>query len=359
MLSLKNRRRFLGLSLATVIVALITSALLSRINEERKLELNKAVGNNVEELPVTLGTPLNESDTRIEQQGLVVNSTPQEHDQLIISAALKGTSIDGALKADSQGNLVLDLQVRDFFDYFLSIADDVGPEQAIAEIQRYSQQYLPEPANAQALELLGNYLRYKQVEFQIQQAPLTREILQDSDALVLLRSSFNQLKTKRQSLFSAEQDKALFSLEDSFANHTLSTLELMADDSTDDEYKKQQLAVLEAQLPPALSESFAQTRVDREQQQDIELVLNSSADDTQAYEQLSRKGISQSQMDLIVQRRQQQRHFDDAYARYSAEKQALDTDTDDYQSRLSGLQARFFLDPESITQAKLRDLNND
>jgi len=218
---------------------------------------------------------------------------------------------------------------------------------------------LPEPANAQALELLGNYLRYKQAEFQIQQAPLTREILQDSDALVLLRSSFNQLKTKRQSLFSAEQDKALFSLEDSFANHTLSTLELMADDSTDDEYKKQQLAVLEAQLPPALSESFAQTRVDREQQQDIELVLNSSADDTQAYEQLSRKGISQSQMDLIVQRRQQQRHFDDAYARYSAEKQALDTDTDDYQSRLSGLQARFFLDPESITQAKLRDLNND
>jgi len=113
MLSLKNRRRFLGLSLATVIVALITSALLSRINEERKLELNKAV---------------------------------EEHDQLIISAALKGTSIDGALKADSQGNLVLDLQVRDFFDYFLSIADDVGPEQAIAEIQRYSQQYLPEPA---------------------------------------------------------------------------------------------------------------------------------------------------------------------------------------------------------------------
>jgi len=77
MLSLKNRRRFLGLSLATVIVALITSALLSRINEERKLELNKAVGNNVEELPVTLGTPLNEPDTRIEQQGLVVNSTPQ------------------------------------------------------------------------------------------------------------------------------------------------------------------------------------------------------------------------------------------------------------------------------------------
>jgi len=47
-------------------------------------------------------------------------------------------------------------------------------------------------------------------------------------------------------------------------------------------------------------------------------------------------------MDLIVQRRQQQRHFDDAYARYSPEKQALDTDIDNYQSRLSGLQARFF-----------------
>ena len=84
---------------------------------------------------------------------------------MAISAALEGTHIDGALSSDAQGNLILNLQIRDFFDYFLSIADDVGPEQAIAEIQRYSQQYLPEPANTQALELLGNYLRYKPVSY--------------------------------------------------------------------------------------------------------------------------------------------------------------------------------------------------
>ncbi len=93
------------------------------------LRITKAfIPGKFEELSVTLGAPLNKSDTRIEQQGLVVNSTPQKYDHLVISPVLKGTSTDGAFNADSQGNLVLDLQVR---DYFFSIADDVGPEQAI------------------------------------------------------------------------------------------------------------------------------------------------------------------------------------------------------------------------------------
>jgi hypothetical protein len=69
-----------------------------------------------------------EPTKRLTEQPLATISTPSEHDQLVISATLDGTSIDGALRADANRALILELGVRDFFDYFLSIADDVGAE---------------------------------------------------------------------------------------------------------------------------------------------------------------------------------------------------------------------------------------
>ena len=359
MLSPKSRRSFFGL----ILVALIFSALLIFVNGKGKLKTDSVNSDNDNKLVVAkiVAKAPNNDQTKasVLKQKQVFVSTPQEHDQLVISPTLEGTSIDGALKANSDGYLILDIEVRDFFDYFLSIADEVGAELAIAEIQRYAQQYLPEPANTQALELLGNYLRYKQTEFQIQQTPITQETFGDSDALALLRTSFDELKQKRQTLFNAEQDRALFSLEDSYANHTLSSLELMADEGTTDEQKRAQLEVLESELPAELSASFAQTRSDRQRQKNIEAVLSSTADDVQVYEQLHNQGLGQQQIGSTIERRQQQRHFDGAYQRYQNEKLSLDKHSATYHAQLSELQNRFFISPESLTQAKLRDLNTD
>jgi lipase chaperone LimK len=305
-----------------------------------------------------------ESSDRGIEKALEFISTPSEHDQLVISATLEGTSIDGALRADTNRALVLELGVRDFFDYFLSMADDVGAEQAIAEIQRYAQTYLPQPASLEAIELLGNYLRYKQSEFQIQQTPISQDTLDDSDALHLLRTSFDQLKRKRQALFSSAQDQALFGLEDSYANHTLSTLELMADQGTTDQQKREGLSDLEFQLPPGLSASFAETRGNRQYQLSVETETASSKDDAQVYEALSSQGVEQQQIEAIIARRQQQRQFDSTYLRYQAEKDSLsqadiERGTDAYQVRLSALQSQFFSSPEDRTQAALRDLMQD
>lgn len=288
-----------------------------------------------------------------------LNSTPSEHDQLFFSATLEGTHIDGALRANSDGMLILDIGVRDFFDYFLSIADDVGAEQAIAEIQRYALGYLPQPASQQAVALLGNYLRYKQTEFQIQQTPITQSRLDDSDALQLLRTNFDQLKRKRQNLFSPDQDKALFGLEDNYARHTLSSLELMADDTTTNQQKREQLEALESQLPAQLSASFTQTRSDRQRQFKLEEVVGSSDDDAQVYEQLQRQGLEQAQIEAIVSRRQQQQGFDKSYQRYQSEMQNLDSRSESYKDQVTKLQKTFFVSPEDRTQAKLRDLKQD
>jgi len=343
--------------LTVSLVALVVSTLLVILNRKHELNIDLAVVHDTSNTVVS--TPLSKATNEVDEKQDVIASTPSEHDQLIISDTLDGTSIDGSLKADGAGNLILDIDVRDFFDYFLSTADDVGPAQAIAEIQRYAQQYLPQPANTQALELLSNYLRYKQTEFQLQQTPITHQVLADADALAVLRTSFDQLKLKRKSLFSAEQDAALFALEDSYASYTLSSLEIMADETTNDEQKKSKLNLLESQLPPELSASFSQTEHHREQQRNIEAAVNSPADDVQVYEELDKQGLDKQQINAIVRRRQEQRDFNLTYERYQTARQNLDKRAVHYDQQLGDLQSRFFLSPESLTQAKLRDLSQD
>ena len=290
---------------------------------------------------------------------IAIYSTPSEHDQLVAFASLDGTNIDGALRADENGNLILDVGVRDFFDYFLSVSDAVGVEQAIFEIQRYALEYLPASANKQVLEVLNNYLRYKQAEYQIQQTPISKESLSDSDALVLLRRSFTQLKETRQTIFTPDQSQALFGLEDIYANHTLSSLEIMADESTSDQQKRDQMSALEAQLPPELSASITQTKNDRRRQFDIENTIASSTDEAHIYEKLSAQGLEQTQIDAIVSRAQQQKNFNAVYQRYQSEKRGLDKNSKHYAIQVTELQKAFFLNPEDLTQAKLRDLQKD
>ncbi len=353
MLNLKLRQWLLTLSL----VALVVLTLLIFLDRKPQPSIDQPVVDDTKHSAVS--SPSLNAFNEVDEKQNVVASTPSEHDQLILSETLEGTSIDGSLKADGAGNLILDIEVRDFFDYFLSTADDIGPAQAIAEIQRYAQQYLPEPANTQALALLANYLRYKQTEFQLQQAPITHQVLADTDALAVLKTNFDQLKLKRKSLFSAEQDTALFALEDSYARYTLSSLEIMADETTSDDQKRSKLNLLESELPRELSASFSQTKYHREQQRNIEATINSSADDAQVYEQLDKQGLDKQQIDAIVRRRQEQRDFNLTYQRYRAAKQNLDKRAEHYDKLLSDLRNHYFLNPESMTQAKLRDLSHD
>src|SRR5690554_7854100 len=98
--------------------------------------------------------------------------TPSIPDGAPIAPSLAGTDIDGALQADENGQLIVNLEVRDFFDYFLSTVGEVSPETAIGQIQQMARQHLPESAAQQALALLDQYLDYKQASLAVMQTEL-------------------------------------------------------------------------------------------------------------------------------------------------------------------------------------------
>jgi lipase chaperone LimK len=289
----------------------------------------------------------------------IAYSTPKEHDQMVISSSLEGADIDGALQADGENQLILSIDVRDFFDYFLSTADEIGPEAAIGEIQRYANQYLPEPARTQAVQLLEKYLSFKQTEYQLQQMPISQDSLSDKGAITVMRESFEALKSNREMLFSPIDEHALFGLEDTYAEHTLSTLELMADESLSNEQINAGLQVLESQLPPELSNSFAQTRADNQRAELVSSLVDSELDDSQLHTSLVDQGLGADKANEIIERRQQQLSFDQNYQRYSQSLGALDSQQADFDDLKLGLLQRYFLSPEQQTQARLRDLRQD
>ncbi|AMQ89539.1 hypothetical protein [Marinobacter sp. LQ44] len=83
--------------------------------------------------------------------------TPESLGPNPFAPSLQGTDIEGVLQADDNGQLVVNLEVRDFFDYFLSTVGEVSPETAIGQIQQMARQHLPESAAQQALALLDQY----------------------------------------------------------------------------------------------------------------------------------------------------------------------------------------------------------
>ncbi|WP_189401742.1 lipase secretion chaperone [Arenicella chitinivorans] len=283
-------------------------------------------------------------------------STPNEHDQVPISESLRGTNIDGALQADKNGELILSIGVRDFFDYFLSTADEVGIEAAVDEIIRYASGYLPAPANQQALDLLRDYLEYKRFEYAIQQVPINGESLTDKATLSLLRESYQQLRQARAQRFSSAANQALFGLEDTYAEFTLSSLELGAIPDLTDVEKTQRVESLIASLPPELANEVRQERAQAQLERVRRQHINSDIDDSQLHQQLVEQGYTQSQADHVIRSRQQQQEFNRRYQQYQQARSLLDQNAANYGAEVAGLRQRSFVTPEEATQAALRDL---
>lgn len=340
--------------LITVVLVLVAAALISLFNQRNTITALSDITQPIVELDVTSRVIASAS----EEHAITKATTPAAHDQLVFARSLQGTDIDGSLRVGPDGLLILNQGVRDFFDYFLSAADEIGPQAAIAEIQRYIDSFLPETAAIQAHGLFANYLRYTKFEFELQQQPLNGS-QRDIDSLQLVRETFDSLKDKRASLFSDQEDEALFGLEQVYQEYTLSTLELFSDQTISDEDRMERVATLEAGLPPELRASRSEDALHRIKQDQIQQLSSNNNDDTAFHQALTEQGLSQDKADELVAYRQHQQSFEKAYQQYRRAVAKIHKGVDDYELQVSRLQAAFFSSPEDITRAKLLDISRE
>lgn len=192
-------------------------------------------------------------------EAVVLSPVPGENSSAVPAASLQGTVPDGAaslrglnaLPGAGSGGLAYGA-LRRLFDYYLSTVGEL-PVEAIAQQIRseLDKTLAPEQAEA-AKRLLLRYVDFKRELFALEQQFAKQPVGPQS-----LRQRFDSMQALRARFFNAEEEHAMFGLEDAADLDALARLEIANNPALDATQKKAQLAAVDAAMPPAL-------RADRE-----------------------------------------------------------------------------------------------
>lgn len=237
--------------------------------------------------------------------------------------SLVDTEVDGQLRTDAAGNLVLDLAVRDYFDYFLSAVDHSGLDAVIEALLADAGRRLPEPALGQMISLLGDYLDYKRASMALMQQPLdAQQQVEPKAQLQALQSAFARLDELRRAHFSAAAQEALFGAEQAYARYTLDSLALQQRDDLGEAQRTQMLEQLREHLPDALRASEQRQQLALEQLQRSEQLWRDGADEQQVREFLAMTYDPQT-VQRLLDEQHRERDWQQHYQAYRNELASL------------------------------------
>lgn len=286
-----------------------------------------------------------------------VASTPKKLTR-VFASSLEGTEIDGRLRADAHGQLIVDLEVRDFFDYFLNTVGEVEPETALAEIEAVAQAYLPEDAAQQAMTVLEQYLAFKEEAVQLMSQPMPDQHASGMSQIETFEWALSELKRIRRETMSPETVEAFFSLEESYSEYTLAAIRIQSDDTISSQDKAALIAFEREKLPENLRKTEETLHADAQAHAQVEQVIE-QGDEQALTTQLRQQGYDEQQIQSIVSYQQSQTRFDARYEEYKLQKEKLmqsGLSEKDRMAQLERIQTEFFRSEQELTQAKVRDL---
>lgn len=170
-----------------------------------------------------------------------------EHGQL--PSSLEGSAIPFNIEITADGQLVVDSNLRDLFDYFLTLDGEEPFEIIIARIEELLEKYLPQPALDRALDILNQYVNLKHAE-----AELAAQLDADLKASGR-RPSLEELRRLRRDLRASNLDpetyEAFYGVEDKQDEYAVRRIAIQGDDSLTEKERQEALLALEQVLPEA------------------------------------------------------------------------------------------------------------
>ncbi len=277
------------------------------------------------------------------------------------ASSLEGTDIDGVLQADASGRLLVGLEVRDFFDYFLNTVGEVSPETAIGQIQQMASQHLPEAAAQEAMVLLDQYLAYKQASLTVMQTELDPSRQFDPDyQLTALGDALAQLKSLRRETFEADARQAFFGMEEAYSEYTLATLAVQQRPDLTDEGRQALLDWHRNQLPEALRNTEQRLHDNTIEHQQRVHAVEAAASPEAAGQRLTELGLDQESVDGVVGYLQQRQAFDQRFQTFDKALQDRTTSglvEAERQQQREDLLQQYFPDEQEQTWARLKLLD--
>lgn len=251
--------------------------------------------------PVASEPPLAKSSAPAQKKSLPP-AQPAVQAQAIrrLPPSFAGTEVDGRLRTNAQGELIIDGDIRRLFDYFLASIGEESIEASVTRLRSHIEEQLSQPAEGQALRLLGQYLDYKR-----QLLILEKDHAQLAD-LNAMRERLSAVRLLRAGIFDDQVHQAFFGLDEANDSFTLERLAIRHDRTLDAAAKGAAIDRLQASLPAELLDTLVpqlQTEL-REQTQALQASGATAGELRQVRQQLVGNAATE-RLEKLDQKRQQ------------------------------------------------------
>lgn len=247
-------------------------------------------------------------------QQLSQHSSAQLPNPGTLPVPLQGASHGVILQADGNGQLRLQPELLQLFDFYFSAIDEEPVAQILLRIHHDLASQLHEPALAQARDLLKRYLDYRLAMADLpagNAAPSAETFAQHLEALTRLRGEY----------FSAEESQAFFNSDLSQDQFMLAQLRLN-ERGLSPEQQRHELAQLEASLPAEQRAVRQQVSRDGELYAASEALRAAGASDEAIY-QLRASTLDPQAASALQQLDEQRRQWQARLQAYAAERNSL------------------------------------
>ncbi len=264
--------------------------------------------------PIPASANAKAAQVRHNNQQLSQQSAAQLAKPDALPATLQGTRHGIVLHTDANGQLRLQPQLLELFDFYFSAIDEEPVAQILLRIHQDLTQQLQEPALSQARDLLRRYLDYRLAMADLpagNAAPTAEAFAQHLDALTRLRAEH----------FSDEETQAFFSSDLSQDQFMLAQLRL-SERGLNPEQQRRELTLLEASLPAEQRAARQQVSRDGELYAATEAMRAAGASDEAIY-QLRASTLDPQAANALQQLDEQRRQWQARLQAYASERNNL------------------------------------
>jgi lipase chaperone LimK len=201
--------------------------------------------------------------------------TAPKADPFAFVRSMEGTRPDGDVRADPDGDLVVDAELGHLFDYYLAGLGEKDLQAIRAEIERELDRRLKPGPAAKAKRLLASYLDYKRALVGLESG-----MAQGTAMAAAARARLAGMQKLRAQFFTPKEIAGLFGFSDAYDADALARIEISQDPKLSVAQRAEKLAALDQKLSPAMREEReAPTRVIRTEETVQQLRAKGATDD--------------------------------------------------------------------------------
>jgi len=271
--------------------------------------------------------------------------------------SLRGTRIPASFQLGPEGHLIVTPSIKSVIEYFLSANGEESIETIVARIEEFFTQQLQEPARSEALDVLAQYIGYKESLITLEEnlAENTKLSGKSSDYLTM----FQYRREARMNSLSPEIYDAFFADEDKADSYTAGLLEIRKNTDLSDEEKASQMLAIEQYLPPQ-EQKIKQAEHTREKlKQNIEIARSSGASNEDIF-QMRSEVYDYETAERFAAADKKKFEWDARFEVYRQERQSIlindGLSTSDKANEIANLQSKHFNPKEKLRLATLDQL---